>query len=201
MTKRKTYIKFLGLYEKDLSKKIKKKGLTITVSGLSGSGKSLGAKSIAKSLKLKYFYAGKIQRLLAKEKGISLVEQAEKRGPEVDFEMDRTTLKLAMKGNVVLDGRLTGWVAGDWADVKIYYYCPLRVRAERVAGRDRTTPADAKRKIKKRDREDHEKYLKYYCIDSYDKSIYDIIIKNEKFTKEKAKIVPVKLVKEFLKKK
>ena len=36
---------------------------------------------------------------------------------------------------------------------------------------------------------------------SYDETIYDIIINNEKMTKEEAEIVPVKLIKEFLKKK
>jgi len=200
MTNHKTYIKFLEPYEKELSKKIKKKGLTITVSGNAGSGKSLGSKSIAKALKLKHVEAGEILRKVAKIKKISLVKMSEIRKPEIDYEMDRRNLELAMERDVVLNGRLTGWVAGDWADVKIFYECSLDVRAKRVAKRDNITIEEAKKSLKKRDEEDHEKYQKLYGIDSYDKSIYDIIINNEKLTLEEAKVVPVKLVKEFLQK-
>jgi len=197
----KTYIKFLDSYEKELSKKIKKKGLTITVSGKSGSGKSLGAKAIAKALKLKYVSAGQILRNIAKEKGISLFKMSEIRGPEIDHEMDRQSLKLAMKGNVVLDGRLTGWVAGHWTDIKIYYVCSMKVKDKRMAERDNISVEEAEEMITKRDKEDHKKYHDLYGINSYDESIYDIIINNEKLTKEEAETVPVKLVKKFLKKK
>jgi len=120
------------------------------------------------------------------------------RGKEVDYEMDRRTLKLAMKGNVVLDGRLTGWVAGGWGDVKIFYECPLDVRAERVAKREKITVKEAKERLENRDKEDRKKYRKLYKIDSFDKSIYDIIINNEKLTPKQAKRMPVELVREFL---
>jgi cytidylate kinase len=197
----KTYIKFLEPYEKELSKKIKKKGLTITVSGKSGSGKSLGAMAIAKAFRLKYVSAGQILRNIAKEKEINLVKMSQIRGSDVDHEMDRQSLKLAMRGNVVLDGRLTGWTAGDWGDVKIYYVCPMKVKAERVAKRDNISVEEAKKAIMKRDKEDHKKYHELYGINSYDESIYDIIIDNEKLTKKDAEVVSVKLVKEFLGKK
>ena len=199
MSKRKTFIKFLEEYEKELSEKVKKKGLTITVSGLSGSGKSTGARAIAKALNLKNVITGEILRQIAKDKGISLLEIVKIRKPEIDYEMDRRTLKLAMEGNVVLDGRLTGWVAGNWADIKIFYECSLNVRAERVAKRDNITFEEAKEVLQKRDEEDHRIYQNLYGIDSYDKSIYDIVINNEKLTKKEAKVVPVKLVKKFLK--
>jgi len=194
----KTYIKFLEPYEKELSKRSRKKGLTITVSGRAGSGKSLGSKSIAKAFNLKHVEAGQILREMAKEQKISLVKMCKTRGKEVDYEMDRRTLKLAMKGNVVLDGRLTGWVAGNWADVKIFYECPLKVTAERVAKREKTTFKKAKERLEDRDKEDRKKYRKLYGIDAFDKSIYDIIINNEKLSLKEAKRTPVELVREFL---
>ena len=197
----KTYIKFLEPFEKEFAKRIKKKGLTITVSGPACSGKSTGAKAIAKALRLKYVYVGKIFRDIAKRRGLSLEEFSALREKEVDWEADKRTLKLAMKGNVVLDGRLTGWVAGDWADLKIYYECPLEIRAERAAERDKKSKEEALRDIKKRDEEDNKKYKKLYGIDLFDKSIYDLIIDNSKFSLKDAKTIPVKLVKEFLKKK
>ena len=198
MSKRKTFIKFLEEHEEELSQKIEKKGLTITVSGLSGSGKSTGAKAIAKALNIDYMSAGAILRQIAKDRKMSLVELVKIRKPEIDYEMDRRTLELAMGGNVVLDGRLTGWVAGDWADIKIFYECSLNIRAERVARRDDITPEKAEEVLQKRDEEDHNVYQKLYGIDSYDKSIYDIVINNEKLIKKEAKIVPVRLVKQFL---
>lgn len=193
----KTYIKFLEPFEKEFIKKIKKKGLTITVSGVSGAGKTDGASALAKAFKLRYVSAGQIQRQIAKEKGISLEKQAERRGPEIDHLMDKRSLKLAMEGNVVLDGRLTGWVAGEWADVKVWYECPLKVRIERVANRDNISPDEAFKNVKERDEEDREKYRKLYDIDSFDSSFYDIKINNEKLTKEQAMITVVKLVRRF----
>ncbi len=68
----KTYLKFLEPYEEQLSKKIKKKGLTITVSGISGAGKTDGAKAIARAFKFRYVSAGKILRSIAKKRKMSL---------------------------------------------------------------------------------------------------------------------------------
>jgi len=195
-----TYIKFLEKFEKEFTKKMKKKDLTITVSGVSGAGKTDAAKALAKAFKLRYVSAGELQRQVAKERGLSLEEQVDIRRPEIDHLMDKKSLKLAMQGKVVLDGRLTGWAAGDWADVKIWYECPLKVRAKRVAKRDNISFEDSFKIVKERDEDDREKYLKLYGIDSFDTSIYDIKINNEKLTKRQAKIVPVKLVKKFLKK-
>lgn len=197
----KTYLKLLEGLEKELEKKIKKRGLTITVSGSSGSGKTTGAKAIAKALNLKYVSAGEIQRNIAKERGISLEEQVKLRSAEVDHEMDRRNLEFAMKGNVVIDARLSGWCAGDWADVKIFYDCPIEVRAARTAKRNGISIEKAIENIKKRDEEDNKKYKTLYGIDAFDKSIYDFVIDNKKLTKDEAKTVPVKLIKEFLRKK
>lgn len=194
-----TYVKFLEPFEKELMKRIKKKGLTITVSGSSGSGKSTGAKAIAKAFNLRYISAGEIQRRIAKEKGITLEEQVKLRGSEVDHEMDRRNLEFAMEGNAVIDARLSGWCAGDWADVRIFYDTPLKVRAQRVAKRDKISFKEALENIKNRDEEDNKKYKQLYGIDAFDKSIYNIVIDNEKLTKREARTVPVKLVKEILK--
>ncbi len=196
----KTLIKFLEPYEQQWAENIKKKGLTITISGPSESGKSTIGKAIARAFRLKYIFAGEIFRKIAKERGIPIEVFSKIREKEVDYEMDRRTLRYAMLGKVIIDGRLSGWVAGDWADVKIYVYCPTKIRAERVAKRDGIPLAKALEKIKQRDAADSEKYKKLYGIDQTDKSIYDIIIDNSKLTLEQTKSLPVERVKEFLKK-
>lgn len=197
----KTYLKLLEPLEKELQKKIKKGGVTITVSGSSGSGKSTGAKAIATALNLTYVSAGEIQRSIAKERGTSLEEQVKLRGPEVDYEMDKRNLEFAMKGNVVIDARLSGWCAGNWADVKIFYDCPVETRAKRIAKRDGVGIEKALKNVKQRDEEDNKKYKTLYGIDAFDKSIYDVIIDNNKLSEEEAKAVPVNLVKEILERK
>jgi len=197
----KTYIKFLEPFEKELTEKTKKKGLTITVSGFASSGKSTGARAIAKAFKLKYAFAGKIFREIAKERNTPLEKFSEIREDEIDYEADKKTLELAMKGGVVLDARLSGFVAGSWADVRIFYECPLGVRARRAAARENLSFEEAVKAVERRDIEDKKRYKKLYDIDSCDKSIYDIIIDNEKLTLEENKTIPVKLVKNFLEKK
>lgn len=194
----KTYIKFLKGFERKIAKKIKKRGLTIAVSGLAGSGKTTGAKAIAKAFDLRYIGAGQIFRAIARERKIPIEKFSALREREIDYEMDRRSLRFAMKGNAVLDGRLTGWAAGDWADVRIFYKCPLKIKAKRIAKRDGISVAEAMRWIKQRDKEDGKKYRRLYGIDHADKSIYDIVIDNSKLTLRQAKTVPVKLVKKFL---
>jgi cytidylate kinase len=194
-----TYLKFLYPYERELEKKLRKKGLTITVSGLTGSGKTTGAEAIAEALNLKYYEAGSIQKSLAKKKKISLEEQVKTRNKEVDYHIDKKTLEFAISGNCVLVGRLTGWVAGKWADVRIFYDTPFEVRAKRVAKREGISVEEAKKKVKLRDLEDRKKYKKIYGIDLKDKSIYDIVFDNSKVSLERSKKLIVKIVKEFLK--
>lgn len=95
-----TYIKYLKKFERP----IKKRGLTITVTGLTGSGKSTIAEAIARAFKLKTFNAGDFQRKFAQQKKITL-DLASKILPKaIDYEMDKTILKLAIHGGYVLTG-------------------------------------------------------------------------------------------------
>jgi len=197
----KTFIEFLKPYEEILKKKIKKKGLTIAVSGSAGSGKSTGAKIFAKVFGLKYVSGGKIIRKLAEERGMPLQEFVATREKEIDHEIDRKNLELAMRGGCVIDGRLSGFAAGDWADVRVFYDCPLQTRASRLIRRDNLTIDEAKKVVAQRDEEDNKKYMQLYGVDMFDKSIYHLIIDNQKLSLEEAKVVPVKMIKEFLNKK
>lgn len=196
----KTYLNYLASYEKRLEKRIKKKGLTITVSGVSGSGKTTIAKAIARTLGLKLVSAGDIFRFIAKKRGVRIERFSRIREKKVDYDIDRETLKRAMKGGHLIVGRLSGWVAGDWADAKIYVSCNQKVRAARIAGRERISRNAAMRKMKQRDRGDTKKYKRLYGINQYDRSIYDIVINNSRLTYAQAKSLPVRRVRKFLKK-
>lgn len=193
-----TKIDFLKQFEDEFKKT--KKRLTITVSGPASSGKTTGAKAIASAFNLRYFSAGEIFRDMAKKRRIPLERFSEIREREVDYEIDKNILRLAMEGNCVLDGRLTGWAAGDHAEAKIYYECSLKTRAERAAKRDKKPFEESLRDIKRRDEEDNKKYKKLYGIDLFDKSIYNVIINNEKITLRENEIIAVKRVRKIIKK-
>jgi cytidylate kinase len=194
-----TYIKEFEKFENSL--KIKKSGITITVSGGSGSGKTTISESIAKLLGLKHKSVGDIFREIAKEKKINLEKFAKVRDKSIDVMADERTLELAKKGNIVLNGRLTGWVAGDNADFRIFVTCDVDLIAKRVALRDKKTFEEAKKDVLMRDKNDGEQYRKIYGVDIKDHSIYDMVIDNTKLDYEAAKRIPAMEVKEILKKK
>lgn len=171
-----TYIERLKNYEQEMN--FEKKGLTFTVSGLSGSGKTALAKAIAQEFDLKMVQAGDIFRELAKEKNISIEDMSTQTKEAEDIEADVRTLELAKKGGVVLVGRLAGWAAGGNADVKIWVHTDLDVRAKRVANRDHKTLEEAKKDLIERDSKDRERYKNVYNIDLQDTSIYDMLINN-----------------------
>lgn len=192
-----TYIKYLKKFEKPF----KKKGLTITLTGLSGSGKSTIAEAVAKFFKLKIFSAGDLQRKFASQKGISIYQSSLIRPKRIDYEMDKKLLKLAMKGNYVLVGRLSAWVAGTWADCKIFIDCQKKIRARRVAKRDNLTFKEALKKITQRDEADQKRYQKLYGLNLKEKKVFDLIIKNNREGIERIKKEVIQKIKNFLNKK
>lgn len=168
-----TYIKELRKFEK----KVKKKGLTITISGLSCSGKTSVAEYVAKKLRLKFVDAGgTFWRQIAKERGLDLDKLSKTAEKKIDVEMDRRTLELAQKGKAVLMGRLTAWAAGDWADFRIMLTASVEERARRSAERDGIPLNKARPLVRGRDKEDRKRYMKYYKIDINDYSVYNLVL-------------------------
>lgn len=176
---RMTFIKFLEPYEKKMLEDSKNdRGIVVTVSGLAGSGKTEAAKMIAKKLRLEYFSSGSILRELARKRGVSLEDLCRTREASVDHEIDIESLRRAIQGNVVLDGRLTGWVAGNLANMRIFIFCPPEIRAMRIEKRDNIPFQDALRNTFERDISDRNKYLSVYGVDMIDQSIYDRVVDN-----------------------
>ncbi len=193
----KTYLKFLKKYE-NLS--TQKSGLTITVSGLSGSGKTTVAKEIAKAFKLKLVNAGDLSREYATKNKMTLDEMSKALPPKIDYQIDKMLLDLAQRGGHVLVARLSAWVAGDWADCRVFVQCNKKIRHQRVAEREGLSLLRAKVKIENRDYGDYQRYRKLYDIDINDKNIYNLIINNNQISLEELKRETVKKIKNFLKK-
>ncbi|TFF91511.1 cytidylate kinase [Candidatus Thorarchaeota archaeon] len=155
----------------------------ITVGGLHGTGKSSVANRIAEHFNLRRISAGQIFRRLAAEKDMSLEEfsrYAEK-NEDVDRQLDETLRIEAQKGDVVIDGQLAGWMAGEKADLKILLTAPLEVRVQRIADRDDIPYEEARRETVVREGSEGARYQEYYGIDISDVSIYDIVLNTAKY--------------------
>ena len=192
-----TYLEKLKTYEERMD--IEKEGLTITVSGLSGTGKNVLAKAIGKALDLKVVQTSDVFRELAKEQGISIEEELTHIGQEQDLKVDKKTLELAKKGKVVLVGRMAAWAAGDNADLKIWISVDLEKKAERVANRDKKSIPEAKKDLVRRDNSDTQRYKELYGIDQHDLSVYDMLIDNTDLSWKELTEGTVEKVKHILK--
>ena len=160
-----------------------KRGLVITVSGLAGSGTTTLCKKLAQHYGFKHIYAGLIFRQMAEEMGMSLQEfqKYAELHPEVDREVDRRQIEAAKEGNVIIEGRLAGWMVKE-ADLKIWLEAPLRVRVERVARREKKPYDIAFMETVEREKQNRKRYLNLYGIDIDDLSIYDLVINTSKWS-------------------
>ena len=151
--------------------------LVITVSGLAGSGTTTLCRNLARYYGFKHIYAGLIFRQMAKEMGMSLEEFQKyvELHPEIDREVDRRQIEAAKECNVVIEGRLAGWMVKN-ADLRIWLDAPIMERAKRVARREGIPVEEAFVKIAEREKQNRKRYLNIYGIDIEDKSIYDLII-------------------------
>jgi len=87
--------------------------VTITISGTPGSGKSTIGQLLNKKLGINYIYSGEIFRETAKKYKMSLEEFGRycEKNIEIDKELDEKQLNILKNGNVILEGRLAGWIA------------------------------------------------------------------------------------------
>ncbi len=155
----------------------------ITISGLHGTGKSSVADIVAKRFGLKRVSAGVIFRELAKKRGLTLEEFSivAEDDESIDRELDALLKTTAMKGNVLLDGQLAGWMAGDYANFKILLTASVDARVKRIAERDEVSLEHARRETLNREKSERERYLEFYGVDISDQSIYDLVLNTEKY--------------------
>jgi len=153
---------------------------TITISGLPGTGKTTVAKLLEQRLGLRYVYSGEIFRRLAEQHQMSLEEFGKycESHRNVDEELDRHQLGILKEGNVILEGRLSGWLAfqNHIPAVKVLLQADIQIRASRIVKREQGDIEKRKKEILKREKSEATRYKKYYGIDVSDTSIYDVII-------------------------
>jgi cytidylate kinase len=161
--------------------------MLITVSGPAGSGKSTFAAALADELGYEHVSGGDIFRSLADERGVSVVEfnRLAEKDDQVDRDLDRRLREIASeRDEVVLESRLSGWMAGDHADIKVWLDAPLDVRIERIADREDSDPETARAETVERADSEARRYREYYGIDIDDRSIYDLVLNTARWTPE-----------------
>ncbi|MFB6298422.1 MAG: (d)CMP kinase [Salinirussus sp.] len=161
--------------------------MLVTVSGPAGSGKSTLAASLADRLGSEHVSGGDIFRSLADERGLTPLElnrQAES-DETIDRDLDRRLRRTAReRDDVVLESRLSGWMAGDYADIRVWLDAPLDVRAARIADREGKSVRQAREETEARADSERSRYRTYYGIDIEDRSIYDLVVNTARWGPE-----------------
>jgi cytidylate kinase len=153
--------------------------MLLTVSGPAGSGKSTLAAGLADALEYEHVSGGDIFRSLADERDMSLVEfnKLAEEEADIDRDLDRRLREIARdRDDLVLESRLAGWMAGDFADLKLWIDAPIDVRAARIADREDKPVAQTREETQTRAASEAQRYEAYYGIDINDLSIYDLTI-------------------------
>lgn len=151
--------------------------MRILLSGLSGTGSSSAAKCIAEDLRLNYIYGGAMFRQMAKQRGVSLEDQADEleRNPEREREIDAMLLEWARKDGVLIESRTVGWILPrDVPAIRIWLTCDLQERLRRVEGREHH--ARSRDNLLRREESDNRRYLKLYGIRPDDFSPFDLVL-------------------------
>jgi predicted cytidylate kinase len=167
---------------------------TITISGLPGSGKSTVAEILKKKLNLDYIYSGNIFRKMAIKYNMNLDEFGKycEKNKNVDEELDKYQLEMIQKGNIIVEGRISGWLAyrNNIPSMKIFLQADLETRAGRIIKREKGDFEKRKKEILERERSESNRYNKYYNINLDDISIYDLVINtSDKLPEEIVKII------------
>jgi len=161
--------------------------MLITVSGPAGSGKSTLAGDLATRLGYEHVSGGDIFRDIAAERGLSPLElnKLAEENDEIDRDLDRRLRSTAReRDDLVLESRLAGWMAGEYADLRVWLDAPLQVRAARIADREDKSVEQAREETRARADSEALRYREYYGVDIEDLSIYDLVVNTARWGPE-----------------
>ncbi|MFC7135073.1 MULTISPECIES: (d)CMP kinase [Salinibaculum] len=161
--------------------------MLITVSGPGGSGKSTLAANLAAHLGYDHVSGGDIFREIADERGLTPLElnRHAEEDDQIDRDLDRRLRSTARdREDLVLESRLAGWMAGDYADLRVWLDAPLSVRAARIADREEKSAEMAREETTARAESEALRYREYYGIDIDDLGIYDLVVNTARWGPE-----------------
>jgi predicted cytidylate kinase len=153
---------------------------SLTVSGLPGAGTTTLCRLLQDQTGLSYTYAGAIFRAEADRRGMTLAEfgALSQDDPRVDRGLDAQQIELLRGGGVLLEGRLSGWLAHREAlpALKVWLDCKEGVRHRRIVEREGGDLALHVGATLERERSEADRYMRYYEIDLADMAPYDLVL-------------------------
>jgi cytidylate kinase len=184
--------------------------MIISLSGITGSGKSTIAQMLADKLNWPRYYMGRLWREMASKQGVDVktYSQLNENNPDKDREVDEYQRELGKeKDNFIIEGR-TSWYFIPHS-LKIYLYVNPEEGAKRIFGNlqrknDRNEGEnlvswqDVLASNKERMASDNGRYFRYYGIDVNDKSNFDFYLDTTNLTPEQVFEAVFKQVQERL---
>lgn len=178
----------------------------ITISGFPKTGTTTVATDVAEQLDALHISGGKIFRAYASEHDMTLPEFSAyvNEHPDIDHEIDNSLdliieaflddysepiqshdylpdIDVKTPDVLVLESRLSGWLAGDNATLRTWLYAPLNVRAQRAADSDDTIES-TQEDIRSRQEDETMRYREWYDIDITDTSPYELMLNTDQLT-------------------
>lgn len=162
--------------------------MLITISGVPGSGKTTVARQLAERLGVPHVYAGDLYRQEAKRRGLSLAAfNALCEGDHsIDRALDAAMAEHARRGDVVLEGRLAGFLAAEnrLDALKVWLDASDETRARRVAQREGSDWREVLEVNRVRHQSDANRYRAIYGYDLSDHGVYDVVLATDDQTPE-----------------
>lgn len=157
----------------------------ITLTGNLGSGKSTICKILDKDFKFEIYSTGKVQRELAQELGISVLEMNQLMCADHKYDkmIDDTTAKISRENpdkNIVFDSRLA-WNFVE-KSFKTFLSVDIDVAAQRVFNDNRgavetySSVEDAKAQLKLRAQTEDIRYKDIYSIEYFNFNNYNLVL-------------------------
>jgi len=146
--------------------------MKIVISGTPASGKSSVAKLVAKKMGYRHYSMGDLQRELAREHGVDIVEWGimESQDPAYDRMVDeRQTIIGKESDNFVVDSRMGAYFIPH--AVKFFVDADEKVRAQRRLQHKRaeeqySSIEAVKKEMGRRESYNQERFMRYYGFDS-----------------------------------
>jgi len=162
--------------------------MIITIGGPPGSGNTTVARMLSKKLGREVFIIGEIFRSLAKKRGLTLAEFGEiaSKDHSIDLEIDKKTVEIAKKGDLILEGRLAGVMLqkNNIPSFKVWLDADISTRAERIAKREGKDAEQIMKNILGREQCESKRYMDIYGIELGNRLVYDLVIDTSNISPE-----------------